>query len=865
MSSLGDLGNGSTAIGKDALQKQKTTIIGRDNTAFGHEALQNLGPNKNESTALGSQALTDNVNGENTAGGAYALARVSGTKNAGFGNWALRFVEGGDENTALGYRSMAGDENTDNNPLTESNGKRNAAMGSGSMRYSPDGSENTAIGHHSMYSINNNASNNTAAGAYSLANVKYVPSTPNSGQGNTAVGDRAGVNIRKGSYNTLEGQYAGSEIRSGNTNTLIGTHTGDKITSGSSNTMLGANANVGNDINAKNGMYRGAIGADSIVEQDNSIILGTIEDRVGIRTTKPTSVLNIVTNDIIDIGIKATTAGDGNAIEAYTNGANTGIGPNAGKFEGNAIRAETLTDISAYAYPSNIASAIKANTLGPKTGHAISAYTNSNYGYGINTSTSVTSTSIVANSTSSGNCIDVNIKPTSTGTGIEVTGEGTGDRIDVFADTNNVGIRTTIGSTTSFPIGFLGVGAIETSNQSNQPDTVAALIYADSQSTAPGLRAITFSTSVTSDAIKTETLGTAGNGLFASSNSTIAAIKTTSSNFPSGHAMEAITDGGGNAVRASTSGTIGSSAAIITTTPSGNGGPAMYSETSSTNVFGGPAIRAVTNSSVNYAIETSTSTSRSGIHATSTAGSYAIDVDASPLGSGSTGCGIHTVTSTQPHGLRALTNGGLGNGIVATNFITSQSASLKALTTTTFGTENSAIYASNGSFTTAPIMRVMNQSSNPSAHGILVDDSVGTKTDLVHSVAQGNGYSAALIHNDISTQAPGVALKVNGGYRPKASFVSSTFYNAKSNDYYIIGNPTGADINVLLLNAFSNPFSIFTVRNVSTAFNVFVVAVGISRIIPFGNASTSPVVFEVLGFGDSHTYINFGSDWYRII
>lgn len=812
MSTPGDLGNGTTAIGNKALQKQKTTIIGRDDTAGGHESLENLNPSMNESTAFGSQALTDNAVGENSAFGAYAAARVGGTHNTAVGNWAMRYVQGANDNTAMGHRAMAGDENTEANPSTEPTGERNTAFGSEAMRYSPDGDDNTAIGYRSMQNIVGDASNNTALGSYSLANIKHVSSKPDSGYGNTAVGDRAGVTLKKGHRNTLMGKESGSSITKGYLNTAIGINAGKKIKTGSNNTFLGSNADSGADINADKGEYRTAIGADSKVEQDHSIILGRADplntmDRVGIRTTTPESALHVKTGNVTDTGIKAETAGDGHAIQAITSG------------KGNAVYAETLTDVSALPYPPTQSAAIKAVTNGPKTGHAIEAITESPYGNAIYASTNSSSTAIVAETTGTGNGIDVNLTGTSTSTGIKVVVDGLAEGIHVLAKDGVYGIRATHGSTSSFPVGFLSYSAIEASNQSPLSSAVALLARAESNTIGPAVLAITKGNSINSHAIQAQTVGsTSGNAVNASTLNSSSAIKAVASSGAGGHAVEAITTGAANAINASTTGTTGTSAAILATTSGALGGPGISASTASTNASNGPAIRAVTSSNVNYAVESITNSSQPGIHATSTSTGHAIEAIAS---SSSSGNGINASTSSDAHAIFAETIGAsalAGNAIYAENSVTSQVPALVAATNSTHASGTGyAIEAFNSSASTSSAIHVKNNNFiSPSSYGISLSDSASfTQGNLIHSVASGNGNAMYLEHQNVSSASQGVALFVNGGQRWVPRFINAD-YQVISNDYIIVVvEPTAGPVTITLPPTAGNNGSEFIIRNAS--------------------------------------------------
>jgi hypothetical protein len=267
----GQLGNGTTALGMYALKKQidsiSTTVsIGRDNTAYGHEALENLNAGQNESTAVGSQALSNSVTGENSAFGAYAGERCTGTGNTALGSWCLRYVKG-DKNTAGGHRAMAGDDNVEGKaPATDANGQHNTAIGFTAYRKDPSGSYNTACGALAMRdAIGLYASQNTAVGFSALVNLDG--STSSHGYSNSAFG-----------------YSAGSDVKTGENNTFIGCNSGVGVTTGS---------------------YRTSIGAGSTATQDSTIILGRpIEDRVGIGTTAPTAKLHVVSNNGVAVNIE---------------------------------------------------------------------------------------------------------------------------------------------------------------------------------------------------------------------------------------------------------------------------------------------------------------------------------------------------------------------------------------------------------------------------------------------------------------------------------------------------------------------------------------------------------------------------------
>lgn len=109
-------------------------VIGDSNTAFGLFAGENIGAGGLENTALGVDALQDNVTGDrNTSVGYGALRNTTvgnntalgfeaaapnrtGIGNTAIGSQALRFLSEGDNNVAVGY--LAGNTATGDNNIT---------------------------------------------------------------------------------------------------------------------------------------------------------------------------------------------------------------------------------------------------------------------------------------------------------------------------------------------------------------------------------------------------------------------------------------------------------------------------------------------------------------------------------------------------------------------------------------------------------------------------------------------------------------------------------------------------------------------------------------------------------------------------
>lgn len=227
----GAYSNGNTAIGDKALNTIRTSPgTALNNSAIGARALMSLQNNKNESTTIGIGAFEKNLLGENTGIGAYVGAMNVGTQNTAIGNWALRFNDGGNLNTAVGHRAMADTLlETDPGMINYGDGDKNTVIGANALRANEDGSENVAIGCDTM-------------------------------------------------KNNVDGDA----------NVAVGTDSGSVITIETFNTLLGTDTNI-----TTGTTYGTAVGAGAIVERSDSIILGRATDHVGISTTKPAARLHV--------------------------------------------------------------------------------------------------------------------------------------------------------------------------------------------------------------------------------------------------------------------------------------------------------------------------------------------------------------------------------------------------------------------------------------------------------------------------------------------------------------------------------------------------------------------------------------------
>ncbi|HEY2713247.1 MAG TPA: tail fiber domain-containing protein [Chthoniobacterales bacterium] len=134
-------------------------------------------------TSFGCLAAVSEATSTNTFVGDGAGANIStGTKDSGFGYYALNADTTGSTNTAIGESAL----------LLNKTGSHNTGTGTHVLHSNISGDYNTAIGHGALYS-NVSGSYNTALGTGTLFQ--------NTGSYNIAFGYFAGANITSGNYN----------------------------------------------------------------------------------------------------------------------------------------------------------------------------------------------------------------------------------------------------------------------------------------------------------------------------------------------------------------------------------------------------------------------------------------------------------------------------------------------------------------------------------------------------------------------------------------------------------------------------------------------------------------------------------------
>jgi hypothetical protein len=213
--------------------------------------------------ALNLPDTTSSTNGVIMLGGVPFLHRFRhNTFIGGAGN----FTTGGDSNNGIGFLALS----------SNTSGVFNEAIGFQAMAGNTTGSDNIAMGYQAL-GANTGGNLNVALGEQALAGNT-------TGNRNTAVGIGAlgfvFAGNTTGSQNVALGYGAGVTAVGANENTT-----------GSNNTFIGYNSGPGTPTQLNNAT---AIGANALVSQDNSIVLGDGRVDVGIGTSSPTQALDVV-------------------------------------------------------------------------------------------------------------------------------------------------------------------------------------------------------------------------------------------------------------------------------------------------------------------------------------------------------------------------------------------------------------------------------------------------------------------------------------------------------------------------------------------------------------------------------------------
>ncbi len=251
-----------------------------------------------DQTFAGSKSFTNNINVNQLNVGAPS----SGSQNTMLGVATYTYGSPGNNNTALGFFSLAslsnsGNEGNDNTAVGTNairqggaaNGSRNTAVGSAALSNGSGAYNNVAIGYSSL-AAGVSGSSNTAVGTFALQNntsanynvgIGYETlRSATTGGNNTAIGHAAMYSNTTGDVNTAVGENALVSNISGRYNTSVGVQSQEQNTTGQSNTAIGVAAidrNVAGHNNAVLGAFAGRYISDNSTFNtaiDNSVLIG---------------------------------------------------------------------------------------------------------------------------------------------------------------------------------------------------------------------------------------------------------------------------------------------------------------------------------------------------------------------------------------------------------------------------------------------------------------------------------------------------------------------------------------------------------------------------------------------------------------
>ena len=217
-------------------------------------------------------------------------------------SWAQNNVQFTGQNVFLG--SSAGSQNN--------SGSSNVFVGYTAGRSNSSGAANVFVGSQAGYNTTTGQANVFVGALAGFANT--------TGTGNLFLGQQAGANAT-GNYNLFMGNSSGSGTTSGTGNTAIGDGSALHNTTGQQNVSIGQYAGLNNQTGSQNvfigyGAKAGssnptnvtnsvAIGANAIVNQSNSMVLGSGVN-VGIGTSAPNNKLEISQGSAGNSGLRFT-------------------------------------------------------------------------------------------------------------------------------------------------------------------------------------------------------------------------------------------------------------------------------------------------------------------------------------------------------------------------------------------------------------------------------------------------------------------------------------------------------------------------------------------------------------------------------
>ena len=291
-----------------------------------------LGTGSGGGGAEGSRNVYVGVNTGNSAAGndnvfvgTYSgTSGAGGSGNVGVGANSLQMLDGGTNNTSVGY--LAG--------LNTTTANENTSLGYQALTANTTGGNNVAVGGEAM-KRQTTGTHNAGLGHSVMANL-------NTGIQNTAVGSFAGSGITNGTQITAVG-YQALFAMSGGTNTALGWRAGVTPKSGAYNLFLGSGADCLDSV-ATNLQNAIAIGHNAVVTNSNQTVIGNTNTTntiiygavtgtggfVGIvpanlATNAPTAGQMLYTTSTNSAKWDAAPTGGGDPDDAWTNIVSSGI------------------------------------------------------------------------------------------------------------------------------------------------------------------------------------------------------------------------------------------------------------------------------------------------------------------------------------------------------------------------------------------------------------------------------------------------------------------------------------------------------------------------------------------------------------
>lgn len=274
------IGVANTSIGYASMY---SNVAGVDNTSIGMGSLfNNFDGIRNTSIGLGS--LYSNISGSSnvSVGWNSMYWNDSGNYNTSIGVYSLHLNEFGDGNVSMGYKSL----------FESVTGSYNVSIGQESLGKNTVGDSNTSVG---SFALNNNISGsfNVAIGNYSLISIE-------TSSYNVAAGSQSLFNLFDGNQNVGIGVNSLYYLTYGSDNIGIGAGALFNLTDGNQNIGIGSNTTLYNDLDSNSiviGYNAVGLGSNTIVFGNTSITTTILRGNIGIGTTTPSYILDVVGSD----------------------------------------------------------------------------------------------------------------------------------------------------------------------------------------------------------------------------------------------------------------------------------------------------------------------------------------------------------------------------------------------------------------------------------------------------------------------------------------------------------------------------------------------------------------------------------------